>query len=63
MKKILIINSCFDCPYVSRDYGTRGTESICFKTLDDDALPKKIENVFRIPEWCELEDYKKGDKE
>jgi hypothetical protein len=55
VKKIIIIRCCDDCPHISRDNSTSSIESICLRTLDDEGLPKIVENIFRLPEWCSLQ--------
>ncbi len=55
-----IINSCINCPNIVMDCSPK-EPSGCAKVLDEYNLPKGIDDIHSIPEWCPLEGYKESD--
>jgi len=59
MRKIVVVEKCFDCPHCVANEYTMGPDIwVCAKN-NNRALPAPNCNG-GIPEWCLLQDYNEG---
>jgi len=58
MMKIIKVKSCRECPYcIETDYPS-DHYPVCGKKFGMQGIISKIPDIFKIPDWCPLEDYK-----
>ena len=55
--KMIRVRKCNNCPYCEWQWADFDKKEMIFSCVYDEDNIKAIEDRFKIPKWCPLEDY------